>query len=90
MQIVLHVDNLRLTIKVKLPDWFALHADGAVAQPCWLQQGAGQAAEGLAVLGDSAQRARTGAGFKYQDVVRRKAERAALEVCPKIGDGNNI
>ena len=57
-------------------------ADAAAVQQCWLRQGAGQAAEGPAVLVDTMQHARggSGAGFKYQDVVRRKADRAALEV----------
>ena len=58
-----------------------MHAGAATMQQCWLRQGAGQAAEGPAVLVDSVQHARGGAaGFKYQDVVRRKADRAALEV----------
>ena len=72
----------QFTMNGKLPDWGALFADGAAAQACWLQQGAGHAAEGPALLGDTAQRAGNGSGFKYQDVVRRKAERAALEVGP--------
>ena len=59
-----------------------VHAGAGAVQQCWLQQGVGQAA-GPAVLVDSGQHARgSGAGFKYQDVVRRKADRAALEVQP--------
>ena len=57
-----------------------MSADAGAVQQCWLQQGAGQAADGPAVLMDTVQHARGGAEFKYQDVVRRKADRAALEV----------
>ena len=57
------------------------HAGAAAVQQCWLQQGARQAAEGPTALMDSVQHARgRAAGFKYQDVVRRKADRAALQV----------
>lgn len=52
-------------------------------QQCWLQAGAGAAVgrgEVPAVLGESAQRARVGGEFKYQEVVRGKADRAALQV----------
>lgn len=61
-----------------------VHVGAGALQQCWLQQGVGQAAAGPAVLVDSGQHARgSGAGFKYQDVVRRKADRAALEVHPQ-------
>lgn len=66
---------------VKLtPELSVASADAAAVQQCWLRQGAGQPAEGPAVLMDTVQHAQGGAGFKYQDVVRRKADRAALEV----------
>ena len=62
-------------------EYAKIGAGMAALQQCWLRQGAGQAAEGPAVLVDSIQHAQgNAAGFKYQDVVRRKADRAALEV----------
>ena len=52
---------------------------GDRAQQCWLQEGAGLA-DAPAALGETAQQARVGVGFKYQEVVRGKADRAALQV----------
>ncbi|DBA99943.1 TPA: hypothetical protein ACH3X1_013822 [Trebouxia sp. C0004] len=54
---------------------------GEVGQQCWLQSGVG-GHEVPAVLGQTAQRARVGGDFKYQEVVRGKADRAALQVVP--------
>ena len=54
---------------------------GEAGQQCWLQSGVG-GHEGAAVLGETAQRARVGGDFKYQEVVRGKADRAALQVVP--------
>ncbi|KAL0051390.1 hypothetical protein WJX82_006484 [Trebouxia sp. C0006] len=51
---------------------------GEAGQQCWLQSGVG-GHEGAAVLGETAQRARVGGDFKYQEVVRGKADRAALQ-----------
>ena len=51
----------------------------AQAQACWLQQGPG-VGNTAAVLGDTTQRATMGGLFKYQEVVRGKADRAALQV----------
>ncbi len=54
---------------------------GEEGQQCWLQSGVG-GHEVPAVLGETAQRARMDGGFKYQEVVRGKADRAALQVMP--------
>ncbi len=54
---------------------------GEEGQQCWLQSGVG-GHEVAAVLGETAQRARVGGDFKYQEVVRGKADRAALQVVP--------
>ena len=54
---------------------------GEEGQQYWLQSGVG-GHEMAAVLGETAQRARVGGGFKYQEVVRGKADRAALQVVP--------
>ena len=52
---------------------------GDRAQQCWLQEGAGLT-DASGALGETAQQARVGVGFKYQEVVRGKADRAALQV----------
>ncbi len=72
---------------VQAPEAGPRQQAGAEGQQCWLQQGPGRG-DVPTVLGETAQRARTAGYFRYQEVVRGKADRAALQVGKLLGNGS--